>query len=116
VHATTCPNVRSLLFDPSREIPVEWEAAKGASVTVGLEIHTEDRQGMLAHITRVLSAANSNIRSIEARTSRDGNATIEASVTTRDRRHLERLLVSLRALPGVTDVRRKLRDSDAEVG
>jgi guanosine-3',5'-bis(diphosphate) 3'-pyrophosphohydrolase len=116
VHATTCPNVRSLLFDPSREIPVEWEAAKGASVTVGLEIRTEDRQGMLAHITRVLSAANSDIRSIEARTSRDGNATIEASVTTRDRRHLERLLVSLRALPGVMDVRRKLRDSDAEVG
>jgi guanosine-3',5'-bis(diphosphate) 3'-pyrophosphohydrolase len=116
VHATTCPNVRSLLFDPSREIPVEWEAAKGASVTVGLEIRTEDRQGMLAHITRVLSAANSDIRSIEARTSRDGNATIEASITTRDRRHLERLLVSLRALPGVTDVRRKLRDSDAEVG
>ncbi|HMA28997.1 MAG TPA: bifunctional (p)ppGpp synthetase/guanosine-3',5'-bis(diphosphate) 3'-pyrophosphohydrolase [Thermoanaerobaculia bacterium] len=116
VHATTCPNVRSLLFDPSREIPVEWATAKDASVTVDLEIRTEDRQGVLARITQVLSAANSNIRSIEARTSRDGNASIEASVTTRDRRHLERLLVSLRALPGVTDVRRKLRDSDAEAG
>jgi GTP pyrophosphokinase len=116
VHATACPNVRSLLFDASREIPVEWERAKDASVPVDLEIRTEDRQGMLARITQVLSAANSNIRSIEARTSRDGNATIEASVTTRDRRHLERLLVSLRALPGVTDVRRKLRDSDAEAG
>jgi len=116
VHATACPNVRSLLFDASREIPVEWETAKDASVTVDLEIRTEDRQGMLARITQVLSAANSNIRSIEARTSRDGNAAIEASVTTRDRRHLERLLVSLRALPGVTDVRRKLRDSDAEAG
>ncbi len=116
VHATTCPNVRSLLFDPSREIPVEWAAAKDASVTVDLEIRTEDRQGMLARITQVLSAANSNIRSIEARTSRDGNAAIEASVTTRDRRHLERLIVSLRALPGVTDVRRKLRQSDAEAG
>ena len=116
VHATACPNVRSLLFDASREIPVEWERAKDASVPVDLEIRTEDRQGMLARITQVLSAANSNIRSIEARTSRDGNATIEASVTTRDRRHLERLLVSLRALPGVTDVRRRLRDSDAEAG
>jgi GTP diphosphokinase / guanosine-3',5'-bis(diphosphate) 3'-diphosphatase len=116
VHATSCPNVRSLLFDPSREIPVEWETAKDASVTVDLEIRTEDRQGMLARITQVLSAANSNIRSIEARTSRDGNATIEASVTTRDRRHLERLLVSLRALPGVSDVRRKLRDTSAEAG
>jgi GTP pyrophosphokinase len=116
VHATTCPNVRSLLFDPGREIPVEWETAKGASVTVDLEIRTEDRQGMLARITQVLSAANSNIRSIEARASRDGNASIEASVTTPDRRHLERLLVSLRALPGVMDVRRKLRDTDAEAG
>ncbi len=116
VHATTCPNVRSLLFDLSREIPVEWATAKDASVTVDLEIRTEDRQGMLARITQVLSAANSNIRSIEARTSRDGNASIEASVTTRGRRHLERLLVALRALPGVTDVRRKLRDTDAEAG
>jgi len=116
VHATACPNVRALLFDPGREIPVAWETAKDATVTVDLEIRTEDRQGMLARITQVLSAANSNIRSIEARTSRDGNASIEASVTTQDRRHLERLLVSLRALPGVMDVRRKLRDTDAEAG
>ena len=84
MHATTCPNVRTLLFDPGREIPVEWETAKDATVTVDLEIRTEDRQGMLARITQVLSAANSNIRSIEARTSRDGNASIEASVTTQD--------------------------------
>ncbi len=116
VHTTTCSNVRALLFDPGREIPVEWQTAKDATVTVDLEIRTEDRQGMLARITQVLSAANSNIRSIEARTSHDGNASIEASVTTRDRRHLERLLVSLRALPGVMDVRRKLRDTDVEAG
>ena len=116
VHSVGCSNVRSLLFDPSREIAVQWETAKDQSVTVDLEIRTEDRQGMLARITQLLSAANSNIRSIEARTSGDGRATIDASVTTQDRRHLERLLVGLRALPGVTDVRRKLRSSDAEAG
>jgi GTP pyrophosphokinase len=116
VHSVGCSNVRSLLFDPSREIAVQWETAKDQSVTVDLEIRTEDRQGMLARITQLLSAANSNIRSIEARTSGDGRATIDASVTTQDRRHLERLLVGLRALPGVTDVRRKLHSSDAEAG
>jgi GTP pyrophosphokinase len=116
VHSVNCSNVRNLLFDPSREIAVEWENAKDQSVTVDLEIRTEDRQGMLAKITQLLSAANSNIRSIEARTSREGTATIEASVTTQDRRHLERLLVGLRSLPGVTEVRRKLHDSDAEAG
>jgi GTP diphosphokinase / guanosine-3',5'-bis(diphosphate) 3'-diphosphatase len=107
VHATACPNVKSLLFDPSREIHVEWEKAKEASFTVDLTIETEDRPGMLAKITQVISAAGSNIRSIEARTSRDGTAVIEGSITTVNRRHLEKLLVSLGALPGVTGVRRR---------
>jgi GTP pyrophosphokinase len=116
VHSTACPNVKNLLFDPGREITVEWEAARNAAVTVDLEIRTEDRPGMLARITQVISVANSNIRSIEARTSADGTATIEASVTTLDRKHLDKLLVSLRALPGVTEVRRKFNVSGAEAG
>jgi guanosine-3',5'-bis(diphosphate) 3'-pyrophosphohydrolase len=116
VHATACPNVRNLLFDPAREIEVEWHSAKDTSFVVDLEIKTEDRPGMLAKITQVISAANSNIRAIEARTSRDGTATIEGSVTTRDRRHLEKLLVALRALPGVTEVRRRFNLSGAEAG
>ncbi len=116
VHGTACPNVRNLLFDPAREIEVEWQSAKDSSFTVDLEIRTEDRPGMLAKITHVISAANSNIRAIEARTSRDGTATIEGSVTTRDRRHLEKLLLTLRALPGVTEVRRRFNLSGVEAG
>jgi GTP pyrophosphokinase len=113
VHAAACPNVRGLLFDPGREIEVTWDQGKGESFTVDLEIRTEDRPGMLAKITQVISSANSNIRSIEARTSRDGNATIAGSITTADRRHLDRLLVALRAVPGVTEVRRKFQTTEA---
>jgi GTP pyrophosphokinase len=116
VHGTACPNVRNLLFDPAREIEVEWHSAKDSSFTVDLEIRTEDRPGMLAKITQVISAAGSNIRSIEARTSRDGTAAIEGSVTTRDRRHLEKLLVTLRGVPGVTEVRRRYNLSGVEAG
>ena len=116
VHATACPNVRNLLFDPAREIEVEWHSAKDSSFTVDLEIRTEDKPGMLARITQVISTAGSNIRSIEARTSRDGTATIEGSVTTRDRRHLEKLLVTLRGVPGVTEVRRRFNLSGVEAG
>ncbi len=113
VHATTCPNVRNLLFDPSREIEVRWDSDPKdlASFTVDLEIQTHDRPGMLAKITQVISAANSNIASIEARTRRDGTATIEGSVTTPDRKHLEKLLANLRKLDGVSQVRRKFNPS-----
>ena len=111
VHATACPNVKNLLFDPSREIEVEWERADDASFTVELEIRTEDRPGLLAKITQVISAANSNIQSIQARTLPDGTATIDSNVTTPDRKHLDKLLVSLRGLPGVNQVRRKQHNS-----
>ncbi len=107
VHAITCPNLKSLLVDSSREIEVEWESARSSSFTVDLEIGTEDRRGMLAKLTKVISDAQSNIRSIQARATQDGIATIEASITTIDRRHLDRLLVALRSVPGVTHVKRK---------
>ncbi len=111
VHATACPNVKSLLFDVSREIDVEWERADDASFTVDLEIRTEDRPGLLAKITQTIAAANSNIQTIQARTLPDGTATIDGSVTTPDRRHLDKLLVALRSLPGVNQVRRKYNSS-----
>jgi GTP pyrophosphokinase len=107
VHAAVCPNVKSLLLDPSREIEVEWEPVRNSSFTVDMEIFTEDRQGMLARITKVISDAESNIQSIEARAMKDGTAAISATLTTADRKHLDRLLVAIRGVAGVTQVRRK---------
>ena len=107
VHATACPNVSSLLFDTGREIEVAWETSRDAAFAVDLEIETEDRPGMLAKLTNVISEAGSNIRSIAALTRLDGTATIEGSVTTPDRRHLDKLITGLRAVAGVTRVRRK---------
>ena len=107
VHASACPNVKSLLVDPGREIEVEWESVKDHSFTVDMEILTEDRKGMLARITKVISDAESNIQSIEARAMKDGNAVITATLTTPDRKHLDRLLIAIRGVPGVTQVRRK---------
>ncbi len=116
VHSTACPNVKNLLFDPSREIEVSWETDGEGSFSVDLEIRTEDRPGMLAQITKVISQADSNIQSIAARTSRDGTAVIEGSITTPGRRHLDRLLVSLRGVPGVSAVRRKFNVGGSGAG
>ena len=111
VHSAACPNVRNLLFDPSREIEVEWHVGKDASFTVDFEVLVEDRPGILAKITQVISDAASNIESIEARTSPGGTAVIEGSVSTPDRRHLDKLFLAIRSVPGVTSVRRKFNVS-----
>ncbi len=111
VHATACPNVRNLLFDPSREIEVEWQSSRDASFTVDLEVDAEDRPGILAKVTQVLSAANSNIEALEVRTRRGDAALITGSVTVPDRKHLDKLLAAIRGVAGVTGVRRKFNVS-----
>lgn len=116
VHSTACPNVKGLLFDPGREIAVEWETARDASFTVDLDLETEDRAGLLAKITQVISGTGSNIQSIEARTSPEKTARITGAVTVNDRKHLDRLLVALRAVPGVLEVRRRFNVPGAEAG
>src|SRR5690606_32631047 len=48
VHATGCPNVVNLLFDPERRIDVEWDTGTDTlPYTVRLKVSVEDRRGIL---------------------------------------------------------------------
>ena len=108
VHSTNCPNVRNLLYEPEREIEVEW-ARQGDSVyRVVLVIETEDRPGMIARLTEVIAKQESNIRQLDAQTVETGRGLIEVVVEVKHRRHLERLRQALRAVAGVLQVGRRV--------
>ena len=62
VHSKACPNVQNLLYQVERRIDVEWGGAAGSSYSVSLLIRAQDRPGMLADITSVISETGSNIR------------------------------------------------------
>ena len=47
VHSVDCPNVRNLLYNPEREIEVQWGAQKDELFLVGLSIETADQPGIL---------------------------------------------------------------------
>lgn len=109
VHSKTCANVQNLLYDAERKVEVEWERSASEQFPVHLVIHTDDRPGMLNHLTSILTNESSNIRSLEARTElnhgADG-ALVEMTVDVRDKRQLERLVTSMRRVSGVRDVER----------
>jgi GTP diphosphokinase / guanosine-3',5'-bis(diphosphate) 3'-diphosphatase len=108
VHSTACPNVQNLLYEPEREIEVEW-ARQGDSVyRVVLVIETEDRPGMIARLTEVIAKQESNIRQLDAQTVETGRGLIEVVVEVKNRRHLERLRQALRAVAGVLQVGRRV--------
>jgi GTP diphosphokinase / guanosine-3',5'-bis(diphosphate) 3'-diphosphatase len=107
VHSLTCPNVTNLMYDPERRIAVEWERGGEAAFEVRISVEVEDRPGLLAAITAVLAAANTDIRNAEARTFDDRTAAIELTLRIQDLKHLEKVTKSIRGVAGVIDVERQ---------
>jgi guanosine-3',5'-bis(diphosphate) 3'-pyrophosphohydrolase len=110
VHSKLCPNVQNLLYDVERKIDVEWARNTSDTFPVRMVIHTDDRPGLLAQITSLLSSENTNIRSLEARTesSAADGALVEMTVDVRDKKQLEKLVGAMRRISGIRDVERLL--------
>src|SRR5688572_1693242 len=111
VHASSCPNVINLMFDPERRIDVEWDTTgtDQASYVVRLTMQVEDRKGMLAEISARVSDINTNITNMEARTGDDQQARIDMTVEIRDVKHLDKVIKSIKGVQGVLGVERTAR-------
>jgi len=109
VHSKMCPNVQNLMFEVDRKIDVEWAGNASEGAPVRLIVQTDDRPGLLAQITVILSNEKANIRSLEARTnigeSGEG-ADIEMTVDIRDKKQLEKVFGAIRRISGVRDIKR----------
>jgi GTP pyrophosphokinase len=107
VHATDCPNVTALMYEPERRIEVEWarDDETPSSYPVKLTVYCDDRFGMLKQITAVIGDSKTNIRNIEARTA-NGQANVDIVLDVVDLKHLENVVSGLRKIPGVHDVQR----------
>jgi GTP pyrophosphokinase len=126
VHARSCPNVQNLLYESDRRISVEWAplpeaapqgnksgnnaagaASKPTRYPVRLVVTCDDRSGMLKELTAIISDDDTNIRSVDSHANDDGTtATVEFVVETLDLRHLNKLTVDMRRVPGVREVQR----------
>jgi GTP pyrophosphokinase len=112
VHARSCPNVQNLLYESDRRIDVEWAktdaeiSGRATKYPVKITIYCDDRSGMLKEMTAIISNDNTNIRSVETRDANNGEAIVEFVVDAEDLRHLNRMVLGLRRLPGVREVQR----------
>lgn len=106
VHSADCPNVKNLMFNPDRQIDVEWAGQGTSQFRVELEVVAEDRTGMLARVVSSIANLKTNIRHIEARTA-DGRGMIDLIVEIADLKHLEKVIRSISSIEGVLHVERK---------
>ncbi|MDT7807563.1 MAG: diphosphokinase / guanosine-3,5-bis(diphosphate) 3-diphosphatase, partial [Acidobacteriota bacterium] len=108
VHARRCTNVQQLMINPERVVEVEWaDAGAGeAAYAVKLLAITENRTGMIADVTNAIKDIKTNIRAADATVAPDDRGRIEVTVEIFDLKHLDKVMSSIRKVPGVLDVER----------
>ncbi|MDT4965676.1 MAG: diphosphokinase / guanosine-3,5-bis(diphosphate) 3-diphosphatase [Acidobacteriota bacterium] len=107
VHTARCKNVRQLMVNPERIVVVEWAGkADKAAYAVKLLAITENRTGMIAGITGAISDMKTGIRDARASVAPDERGRIEVTVEVFDVKHLDKVINSIKSVPGVLDVER----------
>jgi guanosine-3',5'-bis(diphosphate) 3'-pyrophosphohydrolase len=107
VHRKSCKNVQQLMINKERIVEVEWAGkADKEAYAVRLLAVTEDRTGMIAGITGAIADIKTGIRDARASVAPDQRGRIEVTVEVFDLKHLEKVISSIKTVPGVLDVER----------
>src|ERR1051325_7035364 len=108
VHTRRCKNVMQLMVNPERVVEVEWAGKSDKEAyAVKLLAITENRTGMIAGITGAISDMKTGIRDARASVADDDRGRIEVTVEVFDVKHLDKVINSIKSVPGVLDVERQ---------
>jgi len=90
-----------------RWLEVDWQADQDLLYPTGIEVRAENRRGMLAQVSACIAKAEANIDDLKL-DQRAGEMTmLRILVSVRDRKHLATVLKMIKALDGVSTVKRQ---------
>ena len=111
IHRTDCINIIHLTeVERARLIEIEWEndvtEQNGGQYLAEIKMYAYDRQGMLMEISKIFTAEDVDVKSMNVRTSKRGTATIETGFIVHGRDELSRVIKKLRQIEGVIEIER----------
>jgi GTP pyrophosphokinase len=107
VHRQDCINVGDLQeHQGDRFVQVRWTPGANSIFLVNIQVEALDRARLLSDVTRALSDNAVNILHASVSTAKDRTAFSKFTFEMADASHLEAVLKSVRAVPGVYDVYR----------
>ena len=109
IHRTDCINVMNLPeLDRNRLIDAEWQQVEAADgrYLAEISIYANNRNGLLADISRALTEKEIDILSLNTRVSKQGTATILVSFEIGSREELLRIIDKIRTIASVIDIER----------
>jgi len=108
VHRKSCPNAKELLKDADRMIEVYWDAKRGTTFKVEIEVEALDRKKLLKDVSTVISDSGVNIISASATITKDQTALFRFLFEVGSAIHLENILKSIKKIDAVFDAYRVL--------
>ena len=111
IHRTDCVNILNLPeIERSRLIEADWQepdkGGEGEKYFAEIVIYANNRNGLLADISKALTEKNIDIRSMNTRTSKQGIATLQTSFEIGSREELNRIIEKIRTIDSVIDIER----------
>ncbi len=109
IHRTDCVNMMNLPeMERARIIDAEWQAPEDATekYVAEIDIYANNRNGLLADITKALTEKNISILSLNTRISRQGLATMQVSFEVESKEELNRVIDKIRGIESVVDIER----------
>jgi len=104
VHQKDCRVTFEL--DPERRIDVEWDTDADVSHRIRIRVTSRDAPGLLANITKSISATGVNIGAARVATHPDGTATQNFDLWITDVRVLNKVMKEIERVKGVISVER----------
>jgi GTP pyrophosphokinase len=104
VHTQSCRRVRDA--EQSRILDVNWDADLETMHTVGIRVICEDRPGLLANISSVLSDSGINITQVNASAETGGMANCRLKIGIKSLDQLKDVLKKIEKIRGVSQVER----------
>jgi len=109
VHRADCANMQPSALsadDKLRFVPVEWSQSKHGVYVATLTIETEDKPGMMMHVTTVLTEMKINCISVDARVTKNKIGIMTLGLEISDTSDVKKVANKIRQIPGVISVSR----------
>jgi GTP pyrophosphokinase len=111
IHRTDCVNILNLPeMERARLMDAEWETPAGSAgnekYVAEIKIYADNRNGLLADISKAFTEKNINILSMNTKTSKQGLATLQTTFEISDREELNRIIDKIRSIDSVIDIER----------
>jgi GTP diphosphokinase / guanosine-3',5'-bis(diphosphate) 3'-diphosphatase len=105
VHQADCPNAtRARRADPERWLDLQWSEETSGSFAVNLDVSAANQRGVLGRIAAGFAEDDTNILNVHVDDDGSEIALLHFKVQVRDRKHLARVMRTLRRIKQVTRV------------